>query len=78
MTLNEQGRRAQAECLRRYLGQAEGHSPQAVEEAARAAELGHVEFDPEWLEGLAPRAHEPRQPGPGAQAQGEAEPEAGT
>lgn len=53
--LNDQGRRAQAECLRRFLGKAEGMSPEAVEESARQVERGDVEYDPEWLESLARR-----------------------
>lgn len=51
--LNTQGRKAQADCLRKFLGKAEGYSPEAVEDAARQVERGHVEYDPEWLESIA-------------------------
>jgi hypothetical protein len=56
MALSKQGREAQAECLRQFLGAAEGYSAQAVEETAQAVLRGDVEFDPEWLESLAPPA----------------------
>lgn len=51
--LNAQGRKAQADCLRRFLGAAEGYGPESVEETAQQVERGDVEFDPEWLETLA-------------------------
>ena len=53
MALNEQAVKAQAECLRRFLGPAEGYSPEISEECARQVERGEVEYDPEWLESLA-------------------------
>ena len=51
--LNDQGRKAQADCLRKFLGNAEGYSPAAVEDAAQHVERGDVEYDPDWLESIA-------------------------
>lgn len=53
MALNQQGVKAQADCIRRFLGEAEGYPAETVEETARAVERRDVEFDPEWLESLA-------------------------
>jgi hypothetical protein len=50
--LNEQGRTAQAECLRRFLPAAEGYTQAQADEAAQQVERGLVEYDPEWLETL--------------------------
>jgi len=55
MALNQQGMRAQAECLRQLLPAAEGYSQEVADQTARDVEAGYVEFDPEYLESLAPR-----------------------
>jgi hypothetical protein len=47
--INEQGRQAQADCIRRF-GAAE--FGEHAEQCARDVEAGNVEYDPEWLEGL--------------------------
>lgn len=53
MALSSAARKAQADCLRRFLPVAEGFTPEATEEAALAVERGDVEYDAEYLESLA-------------------------
>jgi hypothetical protein len=50
--LGEQGRKAQADCLRRFLPAAEGYTQAQADKAATQVERGEVEYDPEWLETL--------------------------
>ena len=51
--LNEQGRKAQAECLRKFLGKAGRWPADLVEDQAQRVERGDVEYDPDWLESIA-------------------------
>jgi hypothetical protein len=51
--LNEHGRKAQAECLRRFLPAAEGYTQAQADEAAQQVERGNVEYDAAWLETIA-------------------------
>jgi hypothetical protein len=55
MGLNQQGRAAQAECLRALLPSAEGYGQEVADQAAQDVLDGFVEYDPEYLESLAPR-----------------------
>jgi hypothetical protein len=53
--LNAQGRKVQADALRRFLPAAEGYTQAQADEAAEQVLRGDVEYDPDWLESAAPK-----------------------